>query len=648
MRSSVGVPEMERNFRGTVLEVISGGTAILDSPMRCHYSKRRILNPPSLFSLVGAVVANRKYRITYRCQKSLTTFTKVVPEWHPLNAVHLGPCNRCRHSKQKRTMILEKLNSFFMVHFVDGSPTNDLDKYSFQFQGHLYEVKAIIKYKNNHFASWVLNTDGSWLESDGLRGSFCRRYRKINVRADAIHIVIWERSGGKSFEENVQFGAAEQASELNSANISTTSEDPSFSSVGTSERSRQVAPTVPSVDLNTSDPLAGMESYADDDVITLTLVAIPSDVNGCPVDSADNRQATDTCRSNKDPSQGEGTSTALLEMSTNVQPEVKEDTTLTSPVSSDSNAETASLKNCSVEGSPMIKSPLNPEDEAIATSTPSRQPYNREKSIAGNWMSQLMRKNNSALNSDLLAANGQMQSLKAHPPLKTTDSSDAPKKAQNFNGFLGRSTTSDFKTPGSNGSDYSKMIKEGSSSSEDKIRRLRLKLLKKLKAKKNELATLEKLAKKQESGPTGAQANGAPHGGFNRKDHLRGFVQELQEHIDNADNESVCTMSSCTSLCSSPGDAEFFNELFSPSPADGQPNDSRYLEMLADGCGISADGHLHEGSGGVQHSASGSHSCPTVSKLNSSAVDGSLNLLSGSAVAVLGEDNDYFDFDDYF
>ncbi|XP_069615111.1 SUMO-specific isopeptidase USPL1 isoform X1 [Ranitomeya imitator] len=628
-----------------------------------------------------------EYSYQQRCQKSLTTFTKVVPEWHPLNAVHLGPCNRCRHSKQKRTMVLEKLNSFFMVHFVDGSPTNDLDKYSFQFQGHLYEVKAIIKYKNNHFASWVLNTDGSWLESDGLRGSFCRRYRKINVRADAIHIVIWERSGGKSFEENVQFGAAEQASELNSANISTTSEDPSFSSVETSERSRQVAPTVPSVDLNTSDPLAGMESYADDDVITLTLVAIPSDVNGSPVDTADNRQATDTCRSNKDPSQGEGTSTALLEMSTNVQPEVKEDTTLTSPVSSDSNAETASLKNCSVEGSPMIKSPLNPEDEAIATSTPSRQPYNREKSIAGNWMSQLMRKNNSALNSDLLAANGKMQSLKAHPPLKTTDSSDAPKKAQNFNGFLGRSTSktnflasnifpsqiankptlnvlnekgavvanpltmstaSDFKTPGSNGSDYSKMIKEGSSSSEDKIRRLRLKLLKKLKAKKNELATLEKLAKKQESGPTGAQANGAPHGSFNRKDHLRGFVQELQEHIDNADNESVCTMSSCTSLCSSPGDAEFFNELFSPSPADGQPNDSRYLEMLADGCGISADGHLHEGSGGVQHSASGSNSCPTVSKLNSSAVDGSLNLMSGSAVAVLGEDNDYFDFDDYF
>ncbi|XP_073439269.1 SUMO-specific isopeptidase USPL1 isoform X2 [Dendrobates tinctorius] len=621
-----------------------------------------------------------------RCLKSLTTFTKVIPEWHPLNAAHLGPCNRCRHPKQKRTMVLEKLNSLFMVHFVDGLPTNDLDKYSFQFKGHLYEVKAVIKYKNNHFSSWVLNTDGSWLESDGLRGSFCRRYRKINVRADAIHIVIWERSGGKSFEENVQFVAVEQASELNSANISTTAQDPSFSSVETTKLSPQVASTVPSVDLNTSDPLAGMEGYADDDVITLTLVAIPTDVNGCPVDIADNRQATDTCRSNKDPSQGEGTSTAVLDMSSNVQPEGEEDTTLTSPVSSDSNAETVPLRNCSAERSPLIQSPLNPEREAIATSATSRQPYNHEKSIVGNWMSRLMRKNNSVLNSDLLAANGKMQSRKALPPLKTMNSSDAPKKAQNFNGFQGRSTNktdflssnifpskivnksstnvmnekgavigkplampaaSDFKTLGSNGLDYSKMIKEGSSSSEDKIRRLRLKLLKKLKAKKNELAALEKLAKKQESGPTGAQANGAPHGSFNRKDHLRGFLQELQEHIDNADNESVCTMSSGTSLCSSPGDAEFFAELFSPS-ADSQSNDSRYLEMLADGCGIADDGHLPEGSGGLLHSASGSNSCLTVDKLSSSAEDGSLNLMSDSAVAVRCEDNNYFDFDDYF
>ncbi|XP_073518591.1 SUMO-specific isopeptidase USPL1 [Phyllobates terribilis] len=619
-----------------------------------------------------------EYSYQQRCQKSLTTFTKVIPEWHPLNAVHLGQCNRCRHPKQKRKMVLEKLNSLFMVHFVDGSPTNDLDKYSFQFQGHLYEVKAIIKYKNDHFSTWILNKDGSWFESDGLRGSFCRRYRKINVRADAFHIVIWERSGGKSFEENTQFVAAEQASELKPANVSMKPEDPSFSPVGSAELSQRVAPSVQSVDLNTSDPLAGMEGYADDDVITLNLVAIPTDVNGCPIETPANLQATDTCRSIKDPSQEEGTSTARLEMSTNVQPEGEEDATLASAVSSDSNAETAPLINCSVERSPLIQSPLHPAGEAIATSTPSQQPYNHEKTIAGNWMNRLMRKNNSVLNSPLLSANGKMQALKALPPLKTTDSSDAPKKAQNFNGFLNRSTsktdfsasnispskiasklsfnvlkervtavakpvampaTSGFKTPASNGLDYSKMIKEGSSSSEDKIRRLRLKLLKKLKAKKNELATLEKLAKKQESGPTGAQANGAPHDGFNRKEHLRGFLQELQEHIDNADNESVCTMSSCNSLCSSPGDAEFFTELFSPSPADSQPNDSRYLEMLADGCGIAA--------GGVLHSASGSNSCPTV-KLNTSAADGSLGRMSNSTVDVLREDNDYFDFDDYF
>ncbi|KAM4046028.1 SUMO-specific isopeptidase USPL1 [Anomaloglossus baeobatrachus] len=615
------------------------------------------------------------YSYQQRCQKSLTTFTKVIPEWLPLNAVHLGPCNRCRHPKQKRAMVLEKLNSFFMVHFVEGSPTNDVNKLSFQFQGHVYEVKTIIKYNNNHFSSWILNLDGSWLESDGLRGSFCRRYQKIKVRADVIHIVIWERRGGKSFEDNVQFGAVEQ--EVNSENVSSLPDDPSFSSVGTAELSQQVAPAVPSVDLNTSDPLAGMEGYADDDVITLTLVEIPTDANGCPIDAPAKLQETEASRSIK-ADLGEGANTAQLKMSTNVHPESQEDTTRTSSFSSQLNPDISSLMNYSVERTPLKQSPLKPANKTIATSTPSPQPYNQKKSIVGNWMSRLIRKNNSILNSDPLAANGRVQCLQALLPLKVTDSSDVPKKAQNFNGFLARSTskpdfppsnvfpsstaskssfnvptergtavgnpisaTSDFKTPSNNGLDYRKTLKEGSSSSEDKIRRLRLKLLKKLKSKKNELATLETLVKRQENGSVGAQANSAPRGGFNRKEHLRGFLQELQEQLDNADNESVCTMSSSASICSSPGDAEFFAELFSPSSSDSQPNDSRYLEMLA-------DGHLHLGSGGTLQSTSGSNSCPTASKLNSPAEDGSLNPMSSSTVAVLHEDNYYFDFDEYF
>ena len=30
--------------------------------------------------------------------KNLVTFTNVIPEWHPLNAAHFGPCNNCNNA----------------------------------------------------------------------------------------------------------------------------------------------------------------------------------------------------------------------------------------------------------------------------------------------------------------------------------------------------------------------------------------------------------------------------------------------------------------------------------------------------------------------------------------------------------------------
>ncbi|MEQ2164804.1 hypothetical protein GOODEAATRI_010450, partial [Goodea atripinnis] len=39
--------------------------------------------------------------------KSLPTFTNILPDWTPLNAVHLAPCNMCCKKNQMRTMLLE-------------------------------------------------------------------------------------------------------------------------------------------------------------------------------------------------------------------------------------------------------------------------------------------------------------------------------------------------------------------------------------------------------------------------------------------------------------------------------------------------------------------------------------------------------------
>lgn len=57
-----------------------------------------------------------------RCVKSLVTFTNVVPEWHPLNAAHFGPCNSCNSKSQIRKMVLERASPIIMLHFVEGCP----------------------------------------------------------------------------------------------------------------------------------------------------------------------------------------------------------------------------------------------------------------------------------------------------------------------------------------------------------------------------------------------------------------------------------------------------------------------------------------------------------------------------------------------
>ncbi|XP_032075395.1 SUMO-specific isopeptidase USPL1 isoform X2 [Thamnophis elegans] len=134
------------------------------------------------------------YHSNNSCQQAMTTFTNIIPEWHPLNAVHVAPCNKCNHTSQRRKMVLEKISSVLMVHFVEGLPHNNLMAYSFQFQEYSYQVTAVVQYqKAKHFITWILTSDGIWLECDDLKGSFSRRHHTFEVPSAEIHIVIWER-----------------------------------------------------------------------------------------------------------------------------------------------------------------------------------------------------------------------------------------------------------------------------------------------------------------------------------------------------------------------------------------------------------------------------------------------------------------------
>ncbi|CAM9593590.1 unnamed protein product [Bubo scandiacus] len=67
------------------------------------------------------VSSTHKKRKLFR--KTLTTFTNIIPDWHPLNAIHIGPCNNCSDRSQRRQMILEKVPPILMLHFVEGLPT---------------------------------------------------------------------------------------------------------------------------------------------------------------------------------------------------------------------------------------------------------------------------------------------------------------------------------------------------------------------------------------------------------------------------------------------------------------------------------------------------------------------------------------------
>ncbi|XP_035180859.1 SUMO-specific isopeptidase USPL1 isoform X1 [Oxyura jamaicensis] len=638
------------------------------------------------------------YKHQDRCRKTLTTFTNIIPDWHPLNAVHVAPCNNCSDRSQRRRIILEKIPSILMIHFVEGLPHNNLRNYSFHFEDDFYEITSVIQYQTNkkHFITWSLNHDGTWLECDDLKGPYCRRHKRFEVPPGEIHIVIWEKKTShvpeqnseaqrKNVEDsplnNVQSSSAVLHCGFDNAIDKILAEHHKEASVRIPDKKQQQVAEV--------EAHHGLENLAHDDLVTLMLEEL---------------QVDSECKSL---SNGQMVGNNLVEMGTLAQPE-----SALSPNAPCEIAVTGLAMNntCTLPENSSIFSPLqesnpanitpavpqnhnpDPLDSAFAQSTDDRANLlNREHSLSsqleinpkkppvgnigqkspdlkdagktvvhskvanssadnnsfqpshkdqkrgfvGSWVKKMLSKNTSFMPSSASAPKIE-RSCKTPSMQKLNDMPLPVKRASNFGGFQGRGVNKTTETtksslPRSNGTNFLSNFRGFSQgtclppknhaaledpnwnklgnmlstsgkttrfhspsynagkveeSDSDKTRKLRLKLLKKLNAKKKKLASLDRLAVEQMKrgkpvpGDVSTPSQTESH---NDSELLQSFLRELQDQIDAADNPSEFRVNS--GCASHSNNDEILAELLSPtstvasSEVPRAEDECMYMEM---------------------------------------------------------------------
>lgn len=625
------------------------------------------------------------HRYQNRCVKNLVTFTNVIPKWHPLNAAHFGPCNRCNSKSQIRKMVLEKVSPIFMVHFVEGLPRNDLQHYAFHFDGCLYQVASVIQYQaNDHFITWILHADGSWLECDDLKGLCAQKHEKFEVPASEIHIVIWERKTAEASDEEAACLALAKTNEQQASGEAPPASPVShpLGQAASAEASSGTLPTAVSLashavpqhrdvaheDCVCPDP----KVLADNSISPLTLegsvlktasvTSLPentpvaentalgkmstSQLKGSPVDSSVSApckaQAVDLSFPlqvvnthtqlvplNREDSAGaqpvsNGCATGLVQV---VKPvEVKKDTQLKQSLPwkiEKLKPDSPSLSHISN----LTKKEATADPQTIKAKSSLNQPpkENQKKPFVGSWVKGLLSRGASFMPACVSAHN------------RNTDLQPSVKGASHFGGFKtkrakqkasheSKKAHRSAAKPSAAGSPppglprpedtaaaprvcepaASKLPKErdggshgahlglpphgresgGSSadrrdSAEGQIHQLRLKLLKKLKAKKKKLAAL--MASPQ-SGPPPSEnlEQGPPCESPNDCESIEDLLNELQYQIDVADNKSGCTTVTSVSSCNQLHE-EILAELLSPSISTELPETGeagfRYLEM---------------------------------------------------------------------
>ncbi|NXG93682.1 USPL1 isopeptidase, partial [Stercorarius parasiticus] len=635
------------------------------------------------------------YKYQDRFRKTLTTFTNVIPDWHPLNAVHVGPCNNCSDRSQRRQMILEKVSSILMLHFVEGLPHNNLNHYSFRFEEDTYQITSIVQYQTDkkHFITWSLNPGGTWLECDDLKGPYCKRHKKLEVPPSEIHIVIWEKKTSHVPEElNSQFQSKNiEGFPLNNVQSNSTmlhcgfdntvdkiaAEHRKEGSVRTPDKKQQQVAEDESIVHH------GLENLACDGLVTLTLEEIHVDSEGKSLLNGQTvvnnlvemgtPQQQESAFSPNTPYTGEfaGSNLAmnnkcmLHENSSiclpleelnpaNITPPVPkthdpdsllaqrtDDRTNFPNSKRGSNSELQLNKKLSpveniIQKLPDLKDAskivVNSQVASSPAASNSFQPSHKDqkRGFVGSWVKKLLSKNTSFMPSSASALKNE-RSCKTPSMQKISEVRLPVKGASNFGGFQSRGTKKTTETPkpvvpqsnnthplssfkgfsqstrlptashttiegptwnksgstlGTSGKVtqlHSPTYNSGKAeeSDSDKTKKLRLKLLKKLNAKKKKLASLDRLAveqmkhEKPVSGDVSTPSQIASH---SDSELLQSFLKELQYQIDVADNESECA--------SRNNSDEILAELLSPTStvasleAPKSEEECMYMEMV--------------------------------------------------------------------
>ncbi|XP_036824127.1 SUMO-specific isopeptidase USPL1 isoform X3 [Oncorhynchus mykiss] len=227
-----------------------------------------------------------------KCKKTLTTFTKVLSDWHPLNAAHQSRCSKCNKRKQTRMLVLERVSPVFVLHFVEGLPDNDLCVYSFTFQQQEYSVTTVIQYDQQlkHFVTWIRRTDGSWLEFDDLKHPNCVSHTQLVVPPREIHVVFWELKTDRP--DNPQTSCSPPVSLTSTLLIHKELQQPPLAKLFVNNESQDISQTV-SDDADTDMDSTITAGYIDNDMdATLTnnvnspiAIGSTSVLHGVPVQS---------------------------------------------------------------------------------------------------------------------------------------------------------------------------------------------------------------------------------------------------------------------------------------------------------------------------------------------------------------------------
>ncbi|XP_069739024.1 SUMO-specific isopeptidase USPL1 [Phaenicophaeus curvirostris] len=650
------------------------------------------------------------YKYQDRFRKTLTTFTNIVPDWHPLNAVHIGPCNNCSDRAQRRQMILEKVPSILMLHFVEGLPHNNLKNYSFQFEESSYEISSVVQYQTNkkHFITWSLNPDGNWLECDDLKGPYCKRHERFEVPPSQIHIVIWEKKTSHAEELDSQFQSKNiEDTPLNKVQSNSTvlhcdfgnavdkipadhhQEDP----VRAPDKKQQRVAEEESVVHH------GLENLAHDDLVALMLEETEVDSEGKSLPNGQmvgdhlsfemgTLQQQESAFSPNTSYTGEFTGTSLavnskcmLYENSSICLPLEElnlsNITPSLPKSHDPNSSDTSLaprtdgrtnvcngehglnselqlnKKLSPIQNIMQKSPdlkdankiVNSQVANSAAANNSIQPSRKDpkRGFVGSWVKKLLSKNSSFMPSSASALKnerscrtpsvqrisevrlpvkgpsnfGGFQSKAANKTTETPKSgvpqSNNTHPMSNFKGFSQSTrlpTASHITTEGptwnKSGSTSGKMTQfhspscnsgKSDESDSDKAKKLRLKLLKKLNAKKKKLASLDKLAVEQMKHEKHVSEDvSTPSQTESHSDNelLQSFLRELQYQIDVADNESEFNVNSVPGCTSHSNSDEILAELLSPTStvasleAPKSEDECMYMEMVDSSVAVAA------------------------------------------------------------